>query len=228
MLKKYKVYINYILWLLGIRDVLPRDIIRGVIEKENNDPLVDIALDGTLFFDEELKVRPKVLLRKEVYNKLKQAQTALPSGICFKIYSAYRPIEEQTEAWNRRIEETKSLYPNIKDSDEIVRLTGLKIANPTDGYGGHQTGAAVDITLCDKDGNDLDMGCGVAEHNNKTKTKSIYLSQIEKSNREILFNVLEKVGFKNYPAEWWHYSYGDKMWAAYSRKRICFYGLYKG
>ena len=32
-------------------------------------------------------------------------------------------------------------------------------------------------------------------------------------------------GFTNYPAEWWHYSYGDRMWAAYSHNKISFYNL---
>jgi D-alanyl-D-alanine dipeptidase len=29
----------------------------------------------------------------------------------------------------------------------------------------------------------------------------------------------------NYPAEWWHYSYGDRMWAAYSNRRTAIYGV---
>lgn len=32
-------------------------------------------------------------------------------------------------------------------------------------------------------------------------------------------------GFVNYPAEWWHFSYGDKMWAAYSYKKYAFYDI---
>ena len=44
-------------------------------------------------------------------------------------------------------------------------------------------------------------------------------------NRMLLKNVLENAGFKNYPQEWWHYSYGDKMWAAYSFKKKAFYGF---
>ncbi|MBM3473685.1 MAG: M15 family metallopeptidase [Armatimonadetes bacterium] len=29
----------------------------------------------------------------------------------------------------------------------------------------------------------------------------------------MLFNAMERQGFKNYPLEWWHYSYGDSGWA---------------
>lgn len=38
---------------------------------------------------------------------------------------------------------------------------------------------------------------------------------------------MEKAGFQNYPFEWWHYCYGDRMWAAYSGKKTCFYGMPK-
>ena len=36
---------------------------------------------------------------------------------------------------------------------------------------------------------------------------------------------MENAGFKNYPNEWWHFCYGDRMWAAYSKRKDCFYGM---
>ena len=68
------------------------------------------------------------------------------------------------------------------------------------------------------------MGTEYSQHNNKTKTKSKLLTKEEKENREYLLKSLEKLGFINYPNEWWHYCYGDKMWAAYKFKKQCFYG----
>ncbi len=50
----------------------------------------------------------------------------------------------------------------------------------------------------------------------------------QKQNRAILKNAMEKAGFKNYPHEWWHFCYGDRMWSAYSKQKECFYGLPKG
>ncbi len=35
---------------------------------------------------------------------------------------------------------------------------------------------------------------------------------------------MKKQGFVNYPAEWWHWSYGDKMWAAYGKHPYAFFG----
>ncbi|MCC6520971.1 hypothetical protein IT403_03270 [Candidatus Nomurabacteria bacterium] len=35
---------------------------------------------------------------------------------------------------------------------------------------------------------------------------------------------MTSVGFVYYPGEWWHYCYGDRMWAVYSRRKECVYG----
>lgn len=156
---------------------------------------------------------------------LKDAQELLPKDIFFKIYSSYRSIKEQEKAWSEKIKETKEENPNITNEEELKRLTGLKLANPISGYGGHQTGAAVDITLCDIEGNEFNMGTKIGQHNNKTKTKNQNLSKEEKNNRKLLKKTLEKVGFNNYPIEWWHFSYGDQMWAAYKNTKECIYGL---
>ncbi|HAE24988.1 MAG TPA: hypothetical protein DCG33_06580 [Prevotellaceae bacterium] len=36
---------------------------------------------------------------------------------------------------------------------------------------------------------------------------------------------MQCAGFANYPAEWWHFCYGDKMWAAYNNKKTAFYDV---
>lgn len=223
LLKSYKVYINYLLCRLGFRDTLPRDIIKKVKVVENNDPLIDISSDKTIFFSQELK--QPIFLRKEAYEKLIAASRSLPNGFFIKIHDAYRSLDEQKSSWLRRIEETKIEYPNASE-DEIIRRTRLKIANPFDeGYGGHQTGGAVDVTLCNENGVDLNLGTSIPEHNEKTKSKSKFLTKEELKNRTLLNNAMIKAGFVNYPIEWWHFCYGDKMWAAYSWKKECKYGF---
>ena len=36
--------------------------------------------------------------------------------------------------------------------------------------------------------------------------------------------LLNGLDFVNFPGEWWHFCYGDKMWAAYKNKKECKYG----
>jgi D-alanyl-D-alanine dipeptidase len=69
------------------------------------------------------------------------------------------------------------------------------------------------------------MGTKYLEINDKTFTKSKKISPEENKNRRILSDAMQKAGFANYPAEWWHFSYGDRLWAAYSGRKLCAYGI---
>ena len=84
---------------------------------------------------------------------------------------------------------------------------------------------AVDISLCDQNGQDYDMGTGYLEVSSKIITDAKGLTQEQKKNRALLKKTMENEGFKNYPYEWWHFCYGDRMWAAYSGYKECFYGM---
>ena len=69
------------------------------------------------------------------------------------------------------------------------------------------------------------MGTAYGEHNPNTFTQNKNLNKEQQQNRKILFDAMTAAGFTNYPAEWWHYSYGDRMWAAYNRNKISLYNL---
>lgn len=218
--------IKFMLWNLGLRETIPSAVINNMPIKENNEKLVNIKQDKSLYFAEELQQRNCVLLREQVYNNIKIAQQYLPENYFLKIYSAFRPQEEQKQLWNQNYQEIQSLYPELSDS-EIIKKVKAVCADPRFGFGGHQTGGAVDISLCDKHGHDYDMGTKYLENNAKTPTKALSVNNEQKQNRTILKNAMEKAGFKNYPHEWWHFCYGDRMWSAYSKKKECFYGMPK-
>ena len=223
-MKKPKVLYNYLMVRLGIRDILPGEYIRKVTVEENNDELIEIKKSNNIIFSDKLK--EPIYLRSEVYKKLKLIEKELKEkNYKLKIYDAYRTYKEQEESFERRYKETKEEFPNLRES-EIIRKTTLKVSRITNknNVGGHQTGGAIDITLTDKDGNELNMGTEYSQHNKKTKTHSKYLTKEEKDNRFYLVNLMKKYDFVNFPNEWWHYCYGDKMWAAYKFKKTCFYG----
>ena len=146
-------------------------------------------------------------------------------GYRIKLYDAYRSFKEQKESWEQRIKDTKAENPDLSDS-EIEKITSLKVSNVTDkdNVGGHQTGGAIDITLVNSDGQELDMGTKYEEYSEKTHTNNKKITSQQKKNRRYMIEKLEKIGFNNFPAEWWHFSYGDKMWAAYKSKKKCMYG----
>lgn len=225
MLNRLRILFNVVLYRLGIRKILPREAVRRVRVVENNDFLVDISTDKSFFFDASLRI--PVYVRNTMYHKLKRAQHYLPRGTFLKIYDAYRSLEQQRESWERALRETARLEKNLP-LDEIKRITRLKVAEvgfSAEEYGGHQTGGAVDVTLCDQNGIELPQGTAIAEYNQKTPTINPFLSLKERRNRVTLGKVMSAAGFRNFPAEWWHFSYGDRLWAAYMGYESCVYGL---
>jgi D-alanyl-D-alanine dipeptidase len=42
--------------------------------------------------------------------------------------------------------------------------------------------------------------------------------------RELLNEVMNHSGFHRHPNEWWHFSYGDQLWAWISNEKIAIYG----
>lgn len=222
MFSKLRVYFNILLCRLSIRDILPKEAIRKIKIIENNDSLVDISEDDYFLFD--VVLQKPIYVRNEVYHRLKQASDRLPSGIYLKIYDAYRTLERQKESWVKALEQTRREKKDLPQ-EEIERLSRLKVADPSLGEeGGHQTGGAIDITLCYKNGIELEQGTMVAEYNQKTKNTNKFLSEEARKNRKLLNKVMTSAGFKNFPGEWWHFSYGDKLWSAYSARKSCFYG----
>ena len=218
-----KVFVNYILVKIRIRHILPNYFIKRVKVNDCKEQLVRIDTNPQITFDD--RMHKPVYLRETVYKKIKLLiDDVEKDGYSIKLYDAYRSFDDQMNSWNKRIEETKKEFPNCSE-DEIIRKTSLKVSNVQDkeNVGGHQTGGAIDITLI-KDGKEIDMGTKYEEYSQKTLTHNKLINETQKSNRFYLKKKLEKYDFNNFPAEWWHYSYGDKMWAAYKGKKTCIYG----
>ena len=219
----YKIFVNYILVRLKIRNILPVYYINKVKINECGEKLVRIDQNENIIIDKRME-KP-VYLREGVYNKLKNViDEVKKDGYTVKLYDAYRTLDEQIRSWNERLEQTRKEFPNYTE-EQVIGATSLRVAKVEDlnNVGGHQTGGAIDITLVEN-GVELDMGTKYEEYNKKTITKNKLLTKKQKSNREYLRKKLEKEGFSNFPAEWWHYSYGDRMWAAYKFKKDCIYG----
>ena len=83
----------------------------------------------------------------------------------------------------------------------------MYVANPYTKGSIHSRGAAVDLTLVDERGCELDMGTpydffGRAAHIDHTN-----LSKEVIENRKLLQEGLLKFGFLTIRTEWWHFSY---------------------
>ena len=75
---------------------------------------------------------------------------------------------------------------------------------------------AVDLTLCDPSGAELDLGTpldATPEQSDGACYTDAPLPQPAAANRAVLVHVLRAAGLVNYPTEWWHWSYGERYWA---------------
>ena len=214
-----RVIYNYILVRLDIRQILPIDYIRNVKVAECNEPLIPFQIKQTFFCDE----KQLLVARESVVAKLERIADRLikDHGLYIRILELYRSPEKQQALRNRHIQILQEEEMHLT-TEQIEANVNKKVSAVG---GGHQTGGAVDLCLCDSNGNMLDMGTRYDEFNALTPTRSKKVSPIVKRNRELLLSYMKQEGFVNYPNEWWHYSYGDKMWAAYSNQRCAIYDI---
>lgn len=92
----------------------------------------------------------------------------------------------------------------------------------------HSAGAAVDVTLIDHQGRELDMGTRVnaspEESEGACYTDAPNLSARARTNRATLGDALSTAGLINYGTEWWHWSFGDRYWALQTQQPAALYG----
>lgn len=197
--------------------------------QDNGEPLVDLLIDyPDVFVDQTRDYAQNIsksisCLRRQVAERLQQAAIQLPSGIRFKIVECHRSLEAQRHIFAEVMDDVKKDHPNWNEQ-EIYNETSTFVA-PPDNTPPHSTGGAIDLTLMTADGVELDMGTDLNDgYSGTCYTFSESISEEAKKNRQILIRVMQDAGFVNYPAEWWHWSYGDRYWAYMTGALIAIYG----
>ena len=132
----------------------------------------------------------------ECYTRVKTAkaliaanQEFLSKGVRIKFFDCYRPNSVQYKMWE--------IVPNPQ-----------YVANPVKGSI-HNRGGAVDITLVDLEGTELDMGTDFDYFGKRAYHDNYDLPDNILKNRKLLKEVMEKHGFWSIRTEWWHYNLGS-------------------
>lgn len=211
-------YLNFLLYKIGLKNHISKKYIKMVHVRENYEPLVDLVNHPKIIINDNTIERP-VLLRKNVALKLFRVADSLPNDIFLKVYSAYRSRISLYNTWIEEVNKFSEENPD-KGRAEILNMANYKQSNPYASLGGHDTGGAIDVALCDKNGTDLDFGTKFHDNVPAIKTKYKHLSEEQKKNRSLLIKLMRSQGFINLPKEWWHFSYGDSTWSAYKGKRF--------
>lgn len=213
--RKVGFYISFALYKLGIKSHMSKTYIGMSHVRECYEPLVDLVAHPKIVYNEATIEKP-VLLRRTVADKLYKVADKLPEDTYIKIYSAFRSRVALEKAWKAEIERIEKDNPNMLRG-EVLALAKFKVTPPNTNMGGHETGAAIDMALCDKNGNDLDYG--TKYHESSQAKSTVVLTEEQKQNRKYLRKLMKSFGFIQQPSQWWHYSYGDRYWAVYRGKR---------
>lgn len=206
-----------------IRRGLPLEDIKKVLINENHEPLVEIRETEQLQLLREHRYLSGKL-RKSACELLYKAAADLPRGYKLLVVTAYRPLWMQKELYRQRLKQLARRHPFLMlfQYPKWKKLINRYTSPP--GGSSHQYGGAVDVTIIGKKGERLDMGTSLSDFGLKVHTENTFITDAQRENRNLLYKTMTEAGFVNYPLEWWHYSYGDRMWAAYSGKSECFYG----
>jgi zinc D-Ala-D-Ala dipeptidase len=147
------------------------------------------------FMRRKLYSQARCLLRASVAQQLAQVQADLErQGLGLKVYDCYRPLAVQKQMWQ------------VMPDDRFV-------ANPANGSR-HNRGSAVDVTLVDGNGKELEMPTQFDDFTERAYSNDKDASALAKKNRQKLKQAMEKHGFTQLKTEWWHFD--ASHWQKYS------------
>lgn len=125
-------------------------------------------------------LRPEALVLLEKAIELGNQQ-----GLRFKILDAHRPQYAQERLWH--------ICPN---PDYIT---------PPERGSHHTRGVAIDLTLINQEGQELDMGTPFDSFETRSHHGASQLSSKVAQNRYTLLGIMMSAGWDFYVNEWWHY-----------------------
>jgi len=130
--------------------------------------------------------RSACFLNLEAAENLRRAvDLAADIGLRFKLFDGFRPTEA-----------VQALWDHTPNPDFLSR--------PSNGSP-HSRGAAIDLTLIDSAGRELEMGTGFDAMTPTSYHGARDISAEAQRNRAVLLGVMTAAGWDFYRNEWWHY-----------------------
>ena len=138
----------------------------------------------------------RCLLRRKTAERLARVQKTLrASNLGLKIWDAYRPLSAQKALW-RVCPDSRFVAPPNRGSI-------------------HNRGCAVDLTLVNESGKELEMPSGFDSFSGRAKVNYKGGTPKSRRNRDTLQKAMILCGFVSYKNEWWHFH--DPDWRNYRK-----------
>ena len=157
------------------------------VNKKDLPVFIDLRYASTNnFTKKKLYTSDICFIHKVAYEHLHLAvEIAKKQNLRLKIFDAYRPAKIKKKLWDCLPD------PNF-------------IAPPNKGSP-HSRGVAVDLTLTDNKGNELDMGTDFDEFSRLSYHGCLDISSESYKNRLLLLGIMIDAGWDFFRNEWWHY-----------------------
>jgi zinc D-Ala-D-Ala dipeptidase len=161
------------------------------ISQSRHDVLLDIAYaTARNFTGQPIYARAACYLHPDAAERLERAiALARGLGLRLKIFDAFRPSEAQWAMWR------------VNPDPEFL-------ADPRRGSP-HSRGVAVDLTLVDASGAELDMGTAFDAFTPLSHHGNGKVSATAQRHRFLLLGLMTAAGWDFYGNEWWHYQLHD-------------------
>jgi D-alanyl-D-alanine dipeptidase len=164
-------------------------------------------------------------VRAGLAERLRSAHRELPAGVGLRVVEGHRSSADQQAIIRAYAAEVCAARPGISGA-ELAALTSRFVA-PLE-VAPHVAGAAVDLTLVDACGDELDLGTPIDATPEQSDGRCYFaaagIGADARAHRDLLATVLGTAGLVNYATEWWHWSYGDRYWALMTGAAHALYG----
>ncbi len=208
--------------------LLQKKLIETIPIRENNSPLISLKESGyNLIFEPSIKKDYRYLVRKTVSKKIGKISKQLnKENKVLIIRSVWRSFKHQQLLWNNFYKLLQKKNPN-KQRKEIKEMVANFIALEKKSM--HSTGGAVDALIYDlKNECIMDFGTNNGYKINLNKKCYPYHPEITpkaKKNRKLLITLFEKEDFVCDLREFWHFDYGNVIWALEKEQKFAIYGI---
>lgn len=177
----------------------------------------------------------EIYIREGALARLQKAAEALPEGYHFQLWDVWRPAALQQAIFDRYAAEILQKNPGISEealfaeTSKFVFPPGEDVLFPPL----HATGGAVDLTIVDARGQELDMGT-VFDYFGDAAFPEFYEKEPEnererqiQQNRRLLYYAMTDAGFIPDSVEWWHFNYGNSAWSNWTGNAPVYGGIFE-
>lgn len=167
----------------------------------------------------ELYLRNSVAERLVILNK-----KLIATGVQLYVMDGWRPQAVQSYFYYEWFPaEVRKAHPDWSDEEVMAETRtywspGAPSEDAIDKKSPppHSTGSAFDVILATLGGTPVPMGSEFDEGSEWSHMDFLEKNTCDhriRGNRRVFYHLMTEAGFVGNPTEWWHWSYGDQMWA---------------